>query len=144
MLKATVEKTPSKTVKLLNIVTVIVAIAALIIMIRMINELHGAFNRDPYSSMEYSLQSGDYADMVRNYYYRNYDVAPFATAYSEEYHVAEYADAAFRHQFFEAAGNENMANRFEERMLKARNACGPLQVSADDIDGLLDAIELYP
>ena len=101
MLKATVEKTPSKTVKLLNIVTVIVAIAALIIMIRMINELHGAFNR-------------------------------------------EYADAAFRHQFFEAAGNENMANHFEERMLKARNACGPLQVSADDIDGLLDAIELYP
>ena len=97
MQRPAAEKNRSKTVKLLNIVTVIVAVAALIIMIRMINELHGAFNRDPYSSMEYSLQSGDYADMVRNYYYRSFDVAPFETAYSEEYHVAEYADAAFRH-----------------------------------------------
>ena len=144
MQRPAAEKNRSKTVKLLNIVTMIVAAAALIIMIRMINELHGAFNRDPYSSMEYSLQSGDYADMVRNYYYRSFDVAPFETAYSEEYHVAEYADAAFRHQFFEAADNEDMAQRFEARMQKAREGCGSLRVSADDIDGLLDAIELYP
>ncbi len=134
----------SRTVNLLNIVAVIVAVAAFIVMVKMINELNGSFNRDPYNSMEYSLQSGDYADMVRTYYYKSYDVAPFETAYEEEYHVAEYADAAFRHRFFEATGNEVMAKRFAERMQKARDGCGSLQVSADDIDRIISAIELYP
>ncbi|MBQ6372081.1 MAG: hypothetical protein IJJ22_03035 [Oscillospiraceae bacterium] len=134
----------SRTVNLLNIVAVIVAVAAFIVMVKMINELNGSFNRDPYNSMEYSLQSGDYADMVRTYYYKSYDVAPFETAYEEEYHVAEYADAAFRHRFFEATGNEVMAKRFAERMQKARDGCGSLQVSANDIDRIISAIELYP
>ena len=144
MRKAKAERNSSKTVRLLNIVTVIVAIAALIIMVNMIGEIRSAFNRDPYSSMEYSLQSGDYADMVRQYYYRSYDVAPFETAYDEEYNVAAYADAAFRHQFFVASGDAEMAQRFETRMQKARDGCGSLQVSADDVDKLLEAIELYP
>ncbi len=144
MRKTKAERNPSKTVRLLNIVIIIVATAALIIMVKMIGEIRSAFNRDPYSSMEYSLQSGDYADMVRTYYFRSYDVAPFETAYAEEYNIAAYADAAFRHQFFAASGNTEMAQRFEARMQKARDGCGSLQVSADDVDRLLEAIELYP
>ena len=144
MRKAKAEKSSSKTVKLLNIVTVFVALFVLIMMIHMIGELRGAFARDPYSSMEYSLQSGDYAYMVRNYYYRNYDIAPFDSAYAEEYHVAEYADAAFRYQFFSAAGNEVMARRLAERMQTAREGCGSLQVATDDIDRLLGQIKLFP
>lgn len=144
MRKATAEKNSSKTVNLLNILILIVAAAAVIMMGKMIGELRFAFNRDPYSSMEYSLQSGDYAEMIRTYYYRSYDVAPFDTPYEEEYHVAEYADAAFRHQFFTASGNREMAGRFAERMQKALEGCGSLQVSTDDVNKILENIKLYP
>ena len=111
---------------------------------RMVSELHRVFNRDPYSGIEYALREGDYAEMIRNYYYRNYDVAPFASTHEEEYHVAQYADAAFQHQFFQAVGDQEMAGRYAARMESARQACGSLAAAAEDVDRLLENIRLYP
>ena len=144
MRKMKTEAKSSKAVKLLNIIIVITVLAAVIMLVRMVSEIRRSFDRDPYNSMEYSLRDGDYASMVRNYYYRGYDIAPFKNAYEEEYHVAEYADAAFRHQFFHAVGNTEMANRFEARMEAARSQCGSVEVSTHDIDRLLDEAELFP
>lgn len=134
----------SKAVKLLNVLAVLMVFVMLISLGRMVSELHRVFNRDPYSGIEYALQEGDYAEMIRNYYYRNYDVAPFASVHEEEYHVAQYADAAFQHQFFQAVGNQEMAVRYAAMMDSAREACGSLTAAAEDVDRLLENIRLYP
>ena len=110
---------------------------------KLVNELRYSFNREPYSNMEYNLQDENYGDMIGEYYNRSYDVAPFPTVREEEYHVAEYADAAFRHLFYENAGDEEQAERMESRMQSAREGCGKLSVSADDLDALLKEIAVY-
>ena len=68
---------------------------------------------------------------------------PFSTPNEEEYHVAAYADAAFRHQLFEAIGDEDMAARLEQEMEEARAKTGSLSVSTDEVDRLLEDIRLY-
>ena len=88
------ERKSSKAVTLLNILAVLMAFVMLISLGRMVSELRRVFDRDPYSGIEYALQEGDYAGMIRDYYYRGYDVAPFASVHEEEYRVAQYADAA--------------------------------------------------
>ncbi|MBQ9248912.1 MAG: hypothetical protein IJ179_00920 [Oscillospiraceae bacterium] len=138
------ERQSSKAVKLLNVLAVLMVFVMLISLGRMVGELHRVFNRDPYSGIEYALREGDYAEMIRNYYYRNYDVAPFASTHEEEYHVAQYADAAFQHQFFQAVGDQEMAGRYAARMESARQACGSLAAAAEDVDRLLENIRLYP
>ena len=131
-------------VVLLNVLLVIALLAALISLGKMISELRRAYNRDPTSGMAYYLQEEDYAGMVREYYHRNYDIAPFPTPQEEEYHVAEYADAAFQDLFFRTVGDREMSARLEDRMKTAREQCGMLSVSADDVDELLKGISLYP
>ena len=133
------KKTPG-TVRFLNILLVVMALAAGIALIRMGGELRSSFDRDRYSDLEYYLQQGEYADMVRQYYYRYYDVAPFTSAHEEAYHVAGYADAAFRHRFFEAVGDRARAEALARRMETERRGCGSLSVAADDIDRLLEDI----
>lgn len=138
------ERNPSRAVTLLNILAVLMAFVMLISLGRMVNELRRVFNRDPYSGIEYALQEGDYAGMIRDYYYRSYDVAPFASLHEEEYRVAQYADAAFQQQFFQAVGDHEMAGRYAARMESAREACGSLTAAAEDVDRLLENIRLYP
>ena len=128
---------------LLNILTAAAVVFTLIALGKMISELRSAFLRDPYSSMEYALQDGDYASMVSIYYHRSYDIAPFASDYEEEYHLAEYADAAFRKQFYEAIEDGEQADRMEEKMDQALAGCGTLAVATDDIDSLLNSTRLY-
>ena len=82
--------------------------------------------------------------MVREYYNRCYDVVPFATLHEEEYHVAEYADAGFRHLFYETVGDQEQAARMKTRMQDARNGSGKLSVSTDDLDSILEEITLFP
>ena len=135
------KKTPG-TVRFLNILLVIMALAAGIALIRLVGELRSSFDRDRYSNLEYYLQQGEYADMVRQYYYRYYDVAPFTSAHEEAYHVAGYADTAFQHQFFEAIGDGERAEALARRMETERDGCGSLSVAADDIDRLLASIPL--
>lgn len=135
-------KRPSGAVRFLNILIIVAALAAGICLIRMVGELRSAFDRDRYSSLEYSLQQGEYADMIRQYYGRYYDVAPFASAHAESYHVAGYADAAFRCRFYEAIGKREQAEALLRRMAQDRDGCGSLSVAADDIDRLLDNIPM--
>lgn len=139
---AVVRKT-SAAVKLLNVLTVIMILVAGIVLIRMINELNRVLVRDPYGGIEYSLQDGDYADMVRQYYYRHYDVAPFGTPHEEAYQLAAYADAAFRHQFFLAVEDGEMAARMQTRMDTAREQSASLAIATEDIDQILERISLY-
>ena len=129
---------------ILNVITVLVLLAAIFSIAKLANELNDVFNRAAYSNMEYKLQDENYGDMVREYYNRGYDVAPFATLHEEEYHVAEYADAGFRHLFYENIGDQEQAERMRTRMQAAREGCGALSVSADDLDGILEKITVYP
>jgi len=138
------ERKSSKAVTLLNILAVLMAFVMLISLGRMVNELRRVFDRDPYSGIEYALQEGDYAGMIRDYYYRGYDVAPFASVHEEEYRVAQYADAAFQQHFFQAVGDREMAGRYAARMESARESCGSLTAAAEDVDRLLENIRLYP
>ena len=62
----------------------------------------------------------------------------------EEYYIAQYADAAFQHQFCQAAGNTEAAGHFAEMMECARQASGSLAAVTGDIDRLLESIPLYP
>lgn len=144
MSKAEGKEKASPIVIFLNVLLVLALLAALISLGRMISELRRAYNRDPYSGMEYYLQEEDYAGMVREYYHRNYDVAPFPTLHEEEYHVAAYADAAFQDLYFRTVGDEEMSARLEAKMKSARDGCGMLSVSADDVDELLKGISLNP
>ena len=136
-------KPSSLLIKVLNVLTVLVLLAAIFSITKLVSELRRSFNREPYSNMEYNLQDENYGDMIGEYYNRSYDVAPFPTVREEEYHVAEYADAAFRHLFYENAGDEEQAERMESRMQSAREGCGKLSVSADDLDALLKEIAVY-
>ena len=138
------EQKVSKAVTLLNVLVVLMVLVMMISLGRMVSELHRVFDRDQYSGIEYALQDGDYAEMIRNYYYRSYDVAPFASVHEEEYHVAQYADAAFQHQFFQAVGDHEMAGRYAARMESARESCGSLTAAVEDVDRLLENIRLYP
>ena len=134
-------KTPN--IALLNIITIVMAFVMLISVVRLVSEMRSAFVRDRYNSMEYPLREGDYGEIVENYYRWHYDVEPFSTPNEEEYQVAAYADAAFRHQLFEAVGDDDMAGRCLEKMEQAREKTGSLSVSADEVDRLLENIPLY-
>ena len=144
MRKSQVKKKQSPLIRFLNVLTVLVLLAAILSISKLVRELRYAFNREPYSNMEYNLQDENYGDMVREYYSRSYDVAPFATLHEEEYHVAEYADAAFRNLFYENAGDSEQAASMKTRMQDARNGSGKLSVSADDLDSILEEITLFP
>ena len=138
------EKTKkSAIVRMLNVLTVLMALVLLVSVIHLVGEVRSAFVRDRYNSMEYPLREGEYGEMVDKYYRWNYDVAPFSTPNEEEYNVAAYADAAFRHQLFEAVGDKEMAARCEWRMEEARGKTGSLSVSADEVDRLLESIPMY-
>ena len=128
---------------LLNVLMVLMAFVLLVSVVRLASEMRSAFVRDRYNSMEYPLREGDYGEMVENYYRWHYDVDPFSTPNEEEYHVAAYADAAFRHQLFEAVGDEDMAERTWQEMEEARTKTGSLSISADEVDRLLENIPLY-
>ena len=144
MRKSQVKKKQSPLIRFLIVLTVLVLLAAILSISKLVRELRYAFNREPYSNMEYNLQDENYGDMVREYYSRSYDVAPFRTMHEEEYHVAEYADAAFRHLFYETVGDQEQAARMKTRMQDARNGSGKLSVSADDLDSILEEITLFP
>ena len=137
-------KPSSLLIKVLNVLTVLVLLAAIFSITKLVSELRRSFNREPYSNMEYNLQDENYGEMVREYYNRGYDVVPFATLHEEEYHVAEYADAGFRHLFYENSGDQEQAERMKTRMQAARDGCGSLSVSADDLDDILEKITVYP
>ena len=138
------DRTPSKTARLLTVLAVLLSLVMLIVLGRMVSELHRVFSRDPYTSIDYSLQQGDYGDMVSEYYRRGFDVAPFSSPHEEEYHIAQYADAAFQHQFFQTSGDAEMAERYAQQMADARQASGSLAAVTGDIDRLLESIPLYP
>ncbi|MBO4915420.1 MAG: hypothetical protein J5449_09465 [Oscillospiraceae bacterium] len=139
--RAAAKKAPR--IMLLNILIVLMAFVTVVSVVRLVSEVRSSFVRDRYNSMEYSLHDGDYGDMVYHYYYWHYDVDPFSTPSEEEYHVAAYADAAFRHQLFEAAGDGEMADRCLRQMAQAREGTGSLSVSADEVDRILEGIPLY-
>lgn len=138
------DRAPSKTAKFLTVLAVLLTIVMLIVLGRMVSELHRVFSRDPYTSIDYSLQQGEYGDMVSDYYRRSFDVAPFSSVHEEEYHIAHYADAAFLHQFFQAVGDTEMAARYAGQMEQARQASGSLAAVTGDIDRLLADIPLFP
>ena len=133
----------SKTVKLLTVFTVLLALIMLIFLGRMVTELHRVFSRDPYSIMGYDLQEGDYSAMVTEYYRRGFDVDPFPSDYEEEYYIAQYADAAFMHRFYQATGNQEAAAAAAEQMDRSREASGSLSAVTGDIDRLVRSIRLY-
>lgn len=135
-------KTPA--VRFLNLLTVIAALLCVISAIHTVNELRSAFARDPYGTIEYSLEDGNYGQMVSQYYRMYCDVAPFSSPYEQNYQAAAYADAAFHHQFFTAVGNHEAAARWAQRMEDARLGMGELAVVASDVDEVLDAVTLYP
>ena len=110
------------------------ALAAGIALIRLVGELRSSFDRDRYSNLEYYLQQGEYADMVRQYYYRYYDVAPFTSAHEEAYHVAGYADTAFQHQFYEAIGDGERAEAMARRMAELKKEEQDARLAAEVID----------
>ena len=144
MRRTRTERKPSGAVKLLNVLTVLMVLVMLISLGRMVSELHRVFARDAYSGIDYALREGNYAEMVRDYYRRSFDVAPFSSEYEEEYYVAQYTDAAFRHQFYRAVGDTEMAERYGERMESARGASGSLAAATADVDRILESIPLYP
>ena len=135
-----VKSRPSGLVRFLNILIVLTALAAVISLVRLAGELRSAFDRDQYSSLEYYLQDGEYPGMIRQYYSRHYDIDPFPSAHEEAYHVAGYADAAFRHRFYEATGDQERAETLARRMETERKGSGSLAIAADDIDRLLEDI----
>ena len=142
MNKKTPRTKPSFVVNLLNALIVIALLVAVILLSRMISEIRSSYARDPYGSIAYSLREGDYGDMVREYYRRAYDIAPFKTDYEEEYHLAAYADAAFRHRFFTGAGDEAGAEKTALKMETERSLTGSLSSLTGEIDDILEEIPL--
>ena len=143
-MRNTVKKRRPPVIRLMNLFTVIAALLLVISLIHLVSELRSAFVRDRFGTIEYSLEDGNYGQMVSQYYRMYYDAAPFSSPYEPAYQTAAYADAAFHHQFFTAVGNHEAAARWAQRMEDARLGMGELAVVAPDVDEVLDAVTLYP
>ena len=127
-------------VKLLNAVMVLALLITVFLFSRMISEIRSAAARDQYGSIAYSLRDGNYGDMVREYYRRAYDIAPFKSDYEEEYHLAAYADASFRHFLFTGTGDETGAEKTARKMAEERSLTGSLSSLTEEIDEILKNI----
>ena len=133
---------PSLTVKVLNVLMAIALIVTVILFFRMISEIRSASARDRYGSISYSLRDGSYGDMVREYYHRYFDVAPFHSDYEEEYHLAAYADAAFRFRFYAGTCNQPAAERTARKMDEEQSLAGSLSSLTGEVDEILN--EAFP
>ncbi len=124
---------------ILDILIAVTLIVALILLGRMNRQLRESYARDPYNSIAYSLREGDYGSMVKEYYRRGYDIDPFSSDNEEEYHLAGYADAAFRARFYEAVGNTAQAERLRRKQEAERAALGSLAAESTAVDSLVEA-----
>ncbi len=126
--------------KLLNVFIILLTLIFIFTASGMISELRHAYSRDRFGGIQYPMEDKEYGALVSYYYYQNYNVAPFLSEYGEYYEVAAYADAAFLHRYFEAAGDLGAAERYRVRMDQARSRCGDYSVVTEDIDTILSAI----
>ena len=129
-------------VKVLNVLMVISLIVTIVLFSRMISEIRSASARDRYGSIAYSLRDGSYGEMVREYYHRYFDVAPFHSDYEEEYHLAAYSDAAFRFRFYAGTGNQTASERAARKMDEERVLAGSLSSLTGEVDEILN--EAFP
>ena len=60
MRKSQESKKQSPLIRFLNVLTVLVLLAAILSISKLVRELRYAFNREPYSNMEYNLQDENY------------------------------------------------------------------------------------
>ena len=110
----------------------------------MLGQIRDYSSRERYSSIAYHAQQGDYASMIWDCCDTAYNVEPFRTENESAYQVALYADAAFQHLYFDAAGEEDMAALHAGRMAQARSRSGEMQPLTDEIDAILSRIPLNP
>ena len=130
-------------VKLLNVLIAVFLLVAVILFGAMVKEIRQVYSRDPYDSISWYLQDGAYGSMAGEYYRRAFDISPFSSPWEEEYHLAAYADAAFRYQFFDTIGNAEQAERFAGRMASERALTGSLSGETDTVDEILEQIPLH-
>ena len=140
--KAVREKIPFS-VRLLNILIAVMLIVSISAVSYMISELHSYADRERYSSISWDASQGNYPEMIDTCHRSGYDIKPFATSNETAYQTALYADAAFRHLCFEAAGEEDLAALFAEKMAAAKARTGDLAPLTEDIDTILSQIPLH-
>ncbi len=136
--------------KLLTALNVMIGIALALVLMAVIatlsDNLGSYYNRKFDESYSYySLQNGDYAQLVEDYY-DNWGIFGEIKSGSEELAaVADYADAAFRLSACEREGtadgrsivDDSILTGLRERMEKDREQMGVYLPEADKIDGML-------
>ena len=140
--KAVREKIPFS-VRLLNILIAAMLIVSVSAVCYMVSELHFQADRERYSSISWDASQGNYPEMIDTCHRNGYDIKPFPTSNETSYQTALYADAAFMHLCYEAAGEEDLSAFFAERMAAAKAKTGELAPLTDDIDSTLAQIPLH-
>ena len=140
--KKTGEKMPFS-VRLLNILIAAMLIVSISAVCYMVSELHSQADRERYSSISWDASQGNYPEMIDTCHRSGYDIKPFPTSNESAYQTALYADAAFQHLCFEAAGDEDLSSLFAEKMAAAKAGTGDLTPLTEDIDSILAAISLH-
>ena len=122
LVKATSTGPAEKVLQILMGVAAIILVLSMLFMVaRVRDDYEGVFRR---SDVEYVLRSGNYADLVHQYYSRHADTAGKGRVEKELAAFAEYIEAAFIYHAAQEAGNTEKAARYRARMEEALAASG--------------------
>ena len=130
----------SKVIIFLNIVIGLLAALVIICLIGLVSSNRdSSYNRqfgDSYSS--YSLERGEYSELI-NEYERDYGILGMVNSgYEDLAAVAEYAEAAFRYNAYQKAGDTERAAKQKARMDEAAGKTGIYEPELLKIDLILN------
>ena len=115
---------------LMGVAAVILVLSMLFMFARVRDDYEGVFRR---SDVDYVLRSGQYADVVSQYYSRHADVAGSGRVEKELAAFAEYTKAAFLYHAALETGNTEKATRCSQQMEEALSASGQYAAEAETV-----------
>ena len=129
----------SKVIIFLNIVIgLLLAVLLIVLIARLSGSNNSYYTRifgDGYE--HYSIEKGEYAELIDEYERYGGILGRVNKGSEESAAVAEYADAAFRYNAYEYAGDSERAARQKQRMDKAVSELGLYAPEAAKIDKCL-------
>lgn len=118
----------------LNIVIIVLSLVLFLMVCVMIGELHDAFDRKRSTdNFAYYMKSEDYHELVPAYYHNTINGFKADEETMEYYGVAQYFEAAFLYNAYVKTGNEEMAQKYKEKMQAAETEMGGWSIAKDSI-----------
>lgn len=129
----------SKVIIFLNIVIGLLTAVLLITLVSFLSDINDTYYNRKFGDSLTSryIERGDYADLVNEYLYDYGTIGMVNDGYEDAAAVAEYADAAFRYNAYEKAGDTVRAAGQKARMDDAAEKVGIYEPELSRIDDIL-------